>query len=139
MISITPAGETIALVSIGLSIMSALVRRAVLDMDKMNEMKQQMKKHQETLKQATKSGEKKKAQKAQEELMKLTMENMKHSFKPMIITFIPFILIFYWLRDQYGNVGEVANLFGFGLTWFWWYLVCAMIFSIILNKVFKVT
>lgn len=138
-LEVTFEGQIIAGISLGIAIASSLVRRAVLDLDKMKEMKERMKEHQETLKKATKSGDKKKAKKAQDELMKITMENMKHSFKPMIYTFIPFILIFMWLRGQYGEAGAVATVFNFELTWFWWYLVCSMAFSMILNKVLKLT
>jgi len=44
-----------------------------------------------------------------------------------------------WLKGQYSNVGEVANLFGLSLGWFWWYFVCAMLVSLILNKIFKLS
>ena len=138
-LDVTFNGQIIAGISLGIAIASALVRRAVLDLDKMKEMKEKMKEHQETLKKATKSGDKKKAQKAQSELMKITMENMKHSFKPMLYTFIPFILIFTWLRGQYGEAGTVATVFNFGLSWFWWYLICSMAFSMTLNKIMKLT
>lgn len=136
---ITGNGQIIALISLGIALASSLVRRAVLDLDKMKEMKVKMKEHQKALKEATKSGDKKKAKRAQDELMKLTMENMKHSFKPMLYTFIPFILIFMWLKSQYGGVGAVATLFNFELTWFWWYLITSMIFSMILNKALKLS
>jgi len=139
MIEITEAGYIIALISMGLAVMSALVRKAVLDQEKMKETKEKLKRHQEEMKQATKSGDTKKLQKAQGEMMKLTMENLKHSFRPMLITFVPFILVFTWLRDQYGSAGTVASLAGFDLGWFWWYLICAMAVSIIINKILKVS
>ena len=134
---ITQYGVMIALISLGLSVMSTAARIIVLGKHAMKEMKERMKQHQQDLKDATKSGDKKKAQQAQDDLMKLTMENMKHSFKPMIITFIPFILVFGWLKTQYESVGQVANIFGFGFEWFWWYFICAIIFSMVINKIFK--
>ena len=139
MIEITEAGYIIALISMGLAIMSALVRKAVLDQDKMRETKEKLKKYQEEMKKATKSGDTKKLQKSQAEMMKLTMENLKHSFRPMLITFVPFILVFTWLKDQYGSAGTVVSLFGFNLGWFWWYLLCAMTVSLIINKLLKVS
>ncbi|GEM_PF-552224 len=138
-IGITAAGETIAIISVGIAMFSTVVRLAVLDRSKMREMKEKMKEHQSELKEATKSGDKKRAQKAQEEFMKLTMENMRYSFKPMIFTFIPFIIIFGWLQREYNQVGLVANLFGYGIGWFGWYFVCAMVFSSLINKLLKVT
>lgn len=139
LLEVTSNGQIITAISFGIAITSALVRRAVLDMDRMKEMKEKMKEHQDTLKKATKSGDKKKAKTAQDELMKITIENMKHSFKPMLYTFIPFILVFMWLRGQFEEVGTVATVLNFELSWFWWYLVCAMTFSLILNKVLKLT
>jgi uncharacterized membrane protein (DUF106 family) len=138
MIEITDAGYVIALISMGLAIMSALVRKAVLDQEKMKETKEKLKKHQEEMKKATKTGDTKKLQKNQEEMMKLTMENLKHSFRPMLITFIPFILVFTWLREQYSTIGTVASLAGYNLGWFWWYLICAMTVSLFINKILKV-
>jgi len=139
MIEITEAGYIIALISMGLAIMSALVRKAVLDQEKMRETKEKLKRYQEEMKKATKSGDTKKLQKSQAEMMKLTMENLKHSFRPMLITFVPFVLVFTWLKDQYGSVGTVVSLFGFNLGWFWWYLLCAMTVSLIINKLLKVS
>ncbi len=138
-LDVTANGQIITGISLGIAIASSLVRRAVLDLDKLKEMKEKMKEHQDTLKKATKSGDKKTAKKAQGEVMRLSMENMKHSFKPMIYTFIPFILIFMWIRGEFGEAGTVATVFNFELTWFWWYLVCSMAFSMILNKVLKLT
>jgi len=139
MIEITEAGYIIAIISMGLAIMSALVRKAVLDQDKMRETKEKLKKYQEEMKKATKSGDTKRLQESQAEMMKLTMENLKHSFRPMLITFVPFILVFTWLKDQYGSAGTVVSLFGFNLGWFWWYLICAMTVSLIINKLLKVS
>jgi len=138
-ISISPAGETIALISMGLALMNTLVRRAVLDREKLKEQKKKLKEHQQTVKEATKAGDMKRAKKAQEELMGLTMEQLKHSFKPMIFTMIPFLLVFNWLRGEYGSAGVIATLFGFELTWFFWYIICSITTSIVLNKVLRLT
>ncbi|RLI95527.1 MAG: hypothetical protein DRO90_00245, partial [Candidatus Altiarchaeales archaeon] len=89
--TITDAGIAIAGIAIALMIMSSLVRRATVDMEKMKEIKNKLKEHQEVMKKASRSGDIKKMQRAQEEIMKLTMENLKQSLKPMSITIIPFI------------------------------------------------
>lgn len=139
MITVTPDGQVIAFISIALAIMSALVRKAVLDMKKLNRMKEEMKEQQKIMKESTKSGDTKKMQVAQERLMKLTMENMKYSFKPMLITFIPFIMIFYWIQGQYSSIGTVATVFNFDLGWLGWYLIISVLSSIIINKFLKVS
>lgn len=137
MIAIAPDGQVIAFVSIALAVMSALVSRAVLDVKKLNRMKEEMKEQQKIMKESSKSGDTKNMQMAQEKLMKLTMENMRYSFKPMLITFIPFIIIFYWLQGQYSSAGTVATIFGFELGWLGWYIVISIISSIIIKKLLK--
>ncbi|MBN2014340.1 MAG: DUF106 domain-containing protein [Candidatus Altiarchaeota archaeon] len=138
MIEITTAGYEITLISAVIVVMSSLVRRVVIGQDKMDAMKNLMKEKQAKFKEISKSGDMKRIQKAQEEMLQLTMENLKHSFKPMLITFIPIILVFGWLRDQYGSLNNVASLFGFDLSWFWWYFICAMVISLVFNKVLEV-
>ncbi len=108
------------------------------DQEKIKETKDRIKKHQEEMKKATKAGDTKKLQRVQQDMMALTMENLKHNLRPMLITFIPFILVFMWVRDQYSSVGTVASIAGFAMDWFWWYFICAMLVSLIVNKILKV-
>jgi uncharacterized membrane protein (DUF106 family) len=56
-------------------------------------------------------------------------EQLKHSFKPMIITMVPIIIIFAWLRSTFA-LTAIAG------TWFWWYIGSSILFSIGLRKVF---
>jgi uncharacterized membrane protein (DUF106 family) len=67
------------------------------------------------------------------ELNKKMMEDMpeqlKHSFKPMIITMIPILIVFAWLRSTFA----LTSLAG---SWLWWYILSSMVFSIFLRKIF---
>ena len=65
----------------------------------------------------------------QMEILQITGKMMKSSFKPMFITFVPFILLFTWLRSVY------VPLMGF--SWFWWYLGSSLVFGIGFRKLFK--
>lgn len=56
-------------------------------------------------------------------------EQLKHSFKPMLITMIPIIIVFAWLRSTFA-------LTALAKTWFWWYIGSSIIFSIGLRKIF---
>jgi len=38
------------------------------------------------------------------------MEQMKHGMKPMLFTFIPFILVFQWMAGAYGTIGHAYNV-----------------------------
>jgi len=139
MISITYDGQIIALISIGLSAMSTLVRVAVIDKGKLAEHKEKIKVHQDLMKEAQKKKDVKAMQKHQQELFTVMNAQMKNSFKPMIFTMIPFLLIFGWLKDSYESAGVVASIFGYDLGWFGWYFLTSMIISMILSKLFKLT
>jgi uncharacterized membrane protein (DUF106 family) len=57
-------------------------------------------------------------------------EQLKHSFKPMIITIVPIIFFFNWIRSALEETTLAS-------TWLWWYIGASLIFSIILRKIFK--
>ena len=63
-------------------------------------------------------------------------ETMELTMKPLIYTAIPFILLIRWFSDTFKNLNE-PEFFGF-MSWFWAYLLLAVIFSIILRKIMKV-
>ena len=54
-------------------------------------------------------------------------EQMKHSFKPMIVTVIPLLILFGWLRATYA-LTTLAS------TWLWWYIGSSLVFSVSLRK-----
>ncbi len=62
------------------------------------------------------------------------MESMRHNLKPMIITFLPIIIIFNWLREAYAGYGALL----FGLEWLGTYIILSILFSITLRKLFNV-
>ena len=76
----------------------------------------------------------KKMMEKQKEIMDINLKMMKHNIKPMLITFIPLLIIFGWLRTTYDPLGKLI----FGLSWFWVYLISAILFSIIIRKVLKI-
>ena len=65
----------------------------------------------------------------QKEMMGTSMELMKHSLKPMLVTFLPLLILFWWIRGVYTEV-----LSG----WIWWYIGAGIASSIILRKALKV-
>lgn len=67
--------------------------------------------------------------KIQKQMMECSMELMKHSFKPIFITFIPLIIFFWWIRGIYTPVLP---------GWIWWYIISGIISSMVLRKVLKV-
>ena len=66
------------------------------------------------------------------ELNKQMMEDMpeqlKQSFKPMIVTIIPLLILFAWLKSTFDGT-TIAS------SWIWWYIGSSMVFSIMSRKV----
>ena len=68
----------------------------------------------------------------QKQQMSKSLEPLKHQMKPMLITFIPFILVFGLLKNAYNGILVL------GMNWFWAYLIFSIVFSMILRKLMKV-
>jgi uncharacterized membrane protein (DUF106 family) len=64
------------------------------------------------------------------------MKIMELSMRSAFYTIIPFILLFRWFMDYFAEMPEFRFV-GF-FSWFWFYLVFAIIFSSILRKVLRV-
>jgi len=68
------------------------------------------------------------------EINKKMMEDfpiqMKQSFKIMIITILPLLIFFNWLRSTFAATSLADN-------WIWWYIISSVVFSMTLRKVFK--
>ena len=104
------------------------------DQKALKEIKAEQKKIQEEMKQYKDHPEKvAELTKKQFEFMPLMM---KHSMRPIIYTGIPIILFFRWFMDIFEAMPDF-RFFGF-FSWFWFYLVLSIIFSMILRKVMKV-
>lgn len=73
----------------------------------------------------------------QKEAMKLTGQYFKHSMKPMIYTFIPIILIFGWMKTNFG-AEKILNLGFINLGWLGTYIVFSIVFSSLIRKILKV-
>jgi len=112
--------------SLLVSLFVTIVNYFILDKDRMRELKQKQKDLQAEMKNHKDNPAK--MMELQKELMGHTMETMKHSMKPMLITWIPIILFFGWLRGVYGT--QWASLI-------WYYIGASLVGSIIFRKLFK--
>ncbi len=81
----------------------------------------------------------------QKEMLQLSAQQMKHNLKPMLITYIPSLLIiFVWLRGLYTDVGNIIYwkvdlpLFHDGAGWLLSYIIFSIVFNTILRKAMKV-
>ncbi|MBI2043878.1 DUF106 domain-containing protein [Candidatus Pacearchaeota archaeon] len=110
-----------------------IVQKYFTDQKRLKELKARQKEIQK--KTSEKKGDVEAYQKAQKESMQetfqISMEMMKHSFKPLLITFLPILLLIWWLKGVY--VGTPIES-----SWIWWYLISAVASSIVLRKVLDV-
>lgn len=72
----------------------------------------------------------------QKQALEKNMQYMMHSFKPTIITLIPLLIIFGWLRNTYKDLN--LNFLGFIDSWLWTYILISIVASIVLRKLLKV-
>lgn len=89
----------IIIISLGITIITTLAYKYLTDQKKMKALREEMKAYQAKIKKLSKT-EPDKALKMQSEMMSKNTELMKQSFKPMLFTFLPLIIIFGWLNGH---------------------------------------
>jgi uncharacterized membrane protein (DUF106 family) len=111
--------------------------RHFTDQDHIKSLKLRQKELQKEIKEAQKNKEFTKLEELNKEIVDLSLKMMKSSFsiKMMLITFVPVILLFNWLKGIYNPAveGAVPLLAG----WFWWYIGGAVASSSVYRKVLK--
>lgn len=130
-------------ISIVLSFLVTLAYKYLTDQTLMKELKKQLKENQKKIKEA--KGDKDKMMKLQKESMHTNMKYMAQSLKPMIVTLIPFLAVFAWLRSVFSGLVVVPLDFHVplssletGLGWIGTYIIFSMIFTTLFRKAMKV-
>ena len=125
-------------ISFIISIFITLIYKFTTNQGEMKELRNDLKILQQKSKEH--KGNNEKILEIQKELASKNLEYMKHSFKPMFYTFLPIILVFYWLRHVYDSTGVILTipLVGWGLNWIWTYILFSFVFSLIVRKTMKV-
>jgi uncharacterized membrane protein (DUF106 family) len=153
---------TIMIIAIILALIITLANKLLVDQDRLQYLQKEMKVFQQEMNEARKSNDPKaleKMQKKQMEFMNIQKEMMTNSFKPMIVTFIPILIVFGWigansiLNDLIVKLPTLAYylllvplwhalpFYGgapaepMSITWLGWYILCSFAFSIIFRKV----
>lgn len=137
-----------------------LANKLLVDQDRLQFLQGEMKGFQSEMMKAQKSGDPKAMaamQKKQAEFMDLQKEMMFNSFKPMIVTFIPIILIFYWMAGNplinhlylnmptftyYVLLVPIFHTFYhqspgipvMAIEWLGWYILCSFSMSFVWRK-----
>lgn len=137
-----------------------LANKLLVDQDRLQFLQKEMKGFQQDMMKAQKSGDPKamaSMQKKQTEFMSLQKEMMFNSFKPMIVTFVPIIIVFYWMAQNplinhmWLNVPtfvyyvllvpifhtfyqQSAGVPVMAIEWLGWYILCSFAMSLVFRK-----
>ena len=122
----------IIFISFLITLLSTLAYKYFTDQNALKLLKEDHKRIQEEMKKH--KDDAKKIAELNKEALQKSLEPFKHQIKPLLITFIPFILIFAWLRTAYVNTGDLF----LGIGWFGNYILFSFVFSIALRKLLKV-
>jgi len=117
----------IILVSLLVALFITIISYFLTDKEKMKEMRQkqiELKKEMNLYKDNPQ-----KMMEINKKMLEHMPEQMKMSLKPTLVTMIPLLIMFGWLRSTFA-ITTLAS------TWIWYYIVSSLIFSIILRKVF---
>ena len=154
---------TVFVISAAVSLLTVTAQKLLVDQDKMNEMQERSKTFNKELREAQASGDGKKVAKLQAQQMEMMQDQsevMKMSFRPMIVTMIPILLIFAWMwqsviKDMiivlppavyYCTFTPLFHAFGqwiyggnittipYGIGWLFWYFICTFGMSQIIRK-----
>ncbi len=106
-----------------ITFISTMVTKWLTNQEHLRSMKERQKQIQKDLRNH-KPGEKV-FEELQNEMLQISMIMMKSSFKPMLVTLIPFLLLFTWLKKTYDPI-----LHG----WIWYYIGFSLGFSILYRK-----
>lgn len=120
---------SIIVFSLIVTLISTLLTKWLTNQEHLRNLKKRQKEIQGEIKQCTAKGDDCRAKELQSEMLSITGVMMKSSFKPVLITFIPFLILIYWLRGIYTPL--------MGSLWIWWYIGASIVSSIIYRKLFK--
>ena len=125
---------SIIIFSVVVSFLISLVQHFVLDKDKVRNAKAKQKELREKIKEH--KDDQAKVMELNQEMFQHSMAAAKHSFKPLLITIIPALVFFAWMKNIFEEtvIGGTSFLFP---VWLWYYIGTAIVVSPIFRKLFK--
>lgn len=119
-----------------ITLLTTIVQKYATDQKTLKELRKEQKGIQKQMKEFKDHPEK--LMELQKKQFAMMPRQMKLSMRGIIYTGIPFILFFRWFNDFFIGLTELANgvapRFWLGLTWFWFYLIFAIIFGSFIRK-----
>lgn len=113
-----------------------LLYKKLTDQKKLQQIEKKQKELRDSLKKET---DQKKIMEIQKEMIHYSMESLKLSLKPLLISFVPIVIVIGLLDKMYKGLG-IEKIFCLGklcLNWFWTYALFSFIFGLILQKIMK--
>jgi uncharacterized membrane protein (DUF106 family) len=121
---------SIIIIALTISFFITIINYFFLDKEKMREIKKRQKEIQVKMKEHQKNREHEKMLELQKEMFSDMGTMFRHSMKPMLITIVPILFLFSFMRSAYAETSIASS-------WFWYYLISAMAGSMIFRKVFR--
>ncbi|NOZ76559.1 MAG: DUF106 domain-containing protein [Euryarchaeota archaeon] len=133
-----------------LSTLINVVTSRVIDQKEMKRLKEELAGYQKRMKEAQKKGDMKRFNELQKQMMEKQSTMMTKSFKPMMYTFLPIVVILGWLRNYdflqsyIAAQGYLVMLpfslpkFGNTLNWLGWYIMCSFALSTLTKKLMNI-
>ena len=153
---------TVLIIAFLVSLLTTIANKYLVDQEQMNAMNEKSRKLSKEVREAQKRGDGKELAKLQAEQTKMMQEQtamMGDQLRPMFVTFVPIILIFFWMRTSpihnlviilpksvywailtpmwhmigsfmYGGEATIP----YGIGWLLWYFICTFGMSQILRK-----
>lgn len=125
---ITYPRTSIIVIGILVSLFISVVQYFIMDKDKMRDLKAKQKTLNEQMKLHKENPQK--MMEIQKELLGHSMESMKHSFKPMLVTTIPILIVFGFIKSSFAATAISGS-------WFWWYFGSSIVASLLFRKWFN--
>ncbi len=123
---------SLAIISFVLMLFTTLIYKYFTDQEALKSIKLEIKEIQNEMKEFKHDTQK--VMELQKRSFQKTIETFKHQIKPMLITFIPFVILLPWLRSAYTPHGDLF----LGMGWFGNYLILSIVFNIGLRKLLRV-
>ncbi len=117
----------IIILSFIVTLFITMVNYFMIDKDKMKEIKDRQKQLRVDMKKF--KDDPAKVMEINKKMLEDIPEQFKHSLKPMLVTLVPLLILFSWLRTTFVETSISS-------TWIWWYIGSSIIFSIIVRKIF---
>lgn len=118
----------IILISLAMTALLTAVRALLSDKERMREIKTMQEEIRKEMKIHKDNPDK--MSELNSQMMKHFPEQMKQAMKIMLITMVPLIIIFSWVRETFA-LTSIAS------SWIWWYIGFSMVFGFLFGKIFK--